>query len=61
VKLVNGRTLIADDAYLLTSIVAPDAQIVAGYRPGFMSSRIPPGSVKGKQANALVAFMKTLR
>jgi cytochrome c551/c552 len=60
VKLADGTTTTATDAYLITSILAPDAQIVKGYRRGVMSLRFPPGSVPIAQAKALVAFIKAL-
>jgi protein SCO1/2 len=33
VQLEGGATVVADDAYLRQSILAPDAQVVAGYNP----------------------------
>ena len=61
VKLTDGKTVTADDAYLLTAIENPDKQIVSGYRPGVMSGTIPPGSVSATNARALVAYIKSLR
>ena len=61
VRLANGRTVVADDAYLLESILAPDAKIVAGYPRGFMSSRVKPGTLSAAQTRALIAYIKTLR
>lgn len=57
-ELVGGKKVKADDAYLIESIVAPDKQIVAGYRPGVMSAAIKPGSVSQANAKALAAFIK---
>ena len=48
-----------DDAYLLESIVEPDAKIAPGYQPGIMSRAVPPGSVSEQDAKKLVAFIKT--
>ena len=45
VKLTNGQTVNADDAYLLESIIDPDKEIVKGYQPGVMSSVIKKGQV----------------
>ncbi|MGB2952067.1 MAG: c-type cytochrome [Gaiellaceae bacterium] len=61
VKLTNGQTVTANDAYLIESIIAPDKQIVSGYHPGIMSAAIKPGSVSQADAKALVAFIKTLK
>jgi cytochrome c oxidase subunit II len=61
VKLANGQTLVADDAYLLESILAPDAKIVDGFPRGSMSARIPAGSVTTAQAKAIIAYIKTLK
>ena len=47
-----------DDAYLLESILKPDAKIAPGYQPGIMSRAVPAGSVSEQDANKLVAFIK---
>jgi cytochrome c2 len=61
VELADGKTVTADDDYLLSSILDPDKDIVKGFPPGLMSSRIPPGQVSVDQANALIAYIKTLK
>jgi cytochrome c oxidase subunit 2 len=61
VKLTNGRTVKAGDAYLMTSIEDPDKQIVSGYQRGVMSSTIPKGSISTADAKALVAYIDSLR
>jgi mono/diheme cytochrome c family protein len=61
VELANGKTVTADDNYLLVSILAPDAQIVKGYKAGFMSTVVKPHSISAAQARALVAYIKTLK
>jgi uncharacterized Zn-finger protein len=61
VELANGQTVTADDNYLLVSILAPDAQIVKGYKAGFMSTVVKPHSISAAQARALVAYIKTLK
>jgi cytochrome c2 len=58
VKLANGQTVTANEAYLLESILDPDKQIVAGYSPGIMSATIKPHSVSMANAKALVQFIK---
>jgi cytochrome c oxidase subunit II len=60
VALTNGQTVSATDAYLLSSIQDPDAQIVAGYKAGIMSAVIKPGSVSAADAAALIAYIKSL-
>jgi cytochrome c2 len=61
VKLTDGTTVTADDAYLLESITDPDKQIAAGFSPGIMSSVIKPGQVSQTDAKSLVAFIKTVK
>ena len=47
------------DAYILQSILDPDAQIAPGYQRGIMSAAIPKGSVSQADARKLVAFIKS--
>jgi hypothetical protein len=61
VKLSTGKTVTADDACLTRSIAAPDSQIVSGYTPGVMSSRVAPQRLTGPRIRALVANMTTLK
>jgi mono/diheme cytochrome c family protein len=61
VKLADGSSVTADDAYLLESIGDPDSQIVKGFSPGAMSRMIAAGSVSGAQARSIVAFIKKVR
>jgi cytochrome c1 len=61
VKLADGTTVTADDAYLAESIRDPDKQIVASFKPGVMSSVIKPGSVSQADAQALVAYVDSLK
>ncbi len=61
VQLTNGKTVKADDAYLLESIEDPDAEIVKGYQPGIMSGVIKPHQVAEADARDLVAYIKTLK
>lgn len=60
VELASGETVIADEAYLRSSISDPDEQIVEGFRAGVMSATIKPGSVSHADIEALIAYMKTL-
>jgi cytochrome c oxidase subunit 2 len=61
VKLTTGKTVIANDTYLLRSIQDPNAQIVATYRRNVMTMVIRKGTVPRKDALALVAYIKSLR
>jgi cytochrome c oxidase subunit II len=61
VKLSDGTTVTADDAYLTQSIEDPDAQIVSGYHQGVMASAIPKGSLKPTQVRQLVAYIDSLK
>jgi cytochrome c oxidase subunit 2 len=61
VHLTGGQTVVADKQYLLNSIETPDKQIVAGFQSGVMSSVIAPGSVSQSDAEALVAFIQSLK
>jgi mono/diheme cytochrome c family protein len=61
VELEHGQKVTADDAYLLESILDPDKVIVDGYTAGIMSAVIKPGSVSQADAQALVAYIKTLK
>lgn len=66
VKLKDGSTVTANSGYLLQSIVAPTADVVKGF-PNVMvsgvgpTSGIPPGSVSAEDAQALVAYIKSLK
>jgi len=58
VQLTNGKTVTADEKYLLDSIIDPDLDIVKGYQPGVMTSVIKKGQVSKDQAQQLVDFIK---
>ncbi len=57
VRLDDGSSVIADDAYLLESILDPTAKIVEGYAPGSM----PPNGLTETEAKQLIEYIKTLR
>lgn len=64
VTLTNGKTVVANDAYLKTAILEPDAQIVNGYPSGVMSSHIQQFESQiatGDNLNALVAYLTSLK
>ncbi|MCS6817071.1 MAG: cytochrome c oxidase subunit II [Blastocatellia bacterium] len=59
VRLADGRTVVADEAYLRESILNPDAKIVAG----FSSPSVMPtyqGQITEEQLLQLVAYLKSL-
>jgi mono/diheme cytochrome c family protein len=59
VKLTNGKTVKATDGYLIWSIEQPDAEIVAGYSSGIMTTAI--GNISLAQAKALTAYIKSVK
>jgi len=58
VKLVGGRTVIADEAYIRESILNPQAKIVAGYEPVMPSYQ---GQINEEGLLELLAYIKTLK
>jgi cytochrome c oxidase subunit 2 len=58
VKLADGSTVTADDAYIRESILQPNAKIVAGYAPVMPSFQ---GLVSEEQILALTAYIKSLK
>jgi cytochrome c553 len=60
VKLSDGSTVRAGDAYLKESIQLPSAKTVEGFPAGLMESVIKPGSITDRQAAELIAYIKTL-
>lgn len=58
VQLADGRTVIADDAYLRESILDPNAKIVAGFEPNVMPNF--KGQVSEEGVIQLIAFIKSL-
>jgi cytochrome c oxidase subunit 2 len=57
VTLADGTTVTADEDYLRTSIMRPEAQVVAGY-PSVMPSY--QGAASEEQVVAMVAYIKAL-
>jgi cytochrome c oxidase subunit II len=58
VQLNDGRTVIADDAYLRESILDPNAKIVAGFEPNVMPQF--KGQVTEENVIQLIAYIKSL-
>jgi len=63
VKLSDGRTVTADNAYLTKHIIEPNALTVQGYPADVMAQAIETLDLKSKPADvrALVAFVNSLR
>jgi cytochrome c oxidase subunit II len=57
VKLQDGRTVIADEAYVRESILSPQAKIVAGYPPIMPTFQ---GQVSEEQILQLITYIKSL-
>jgi cytochrome c oxidase subunit 2 len=57
VKLQDGNTVVADDAYIRESIVNPQAKIVAGYQPIMPTFQ---GLVTEEQLLQLLAYIRSL-
>ncbi|MGA7671394.1 MAG: cytochrome c [Nitrolancea sp.] len=64
VALTNGKTVVADDAYLKLALIEPDSQIVNGYPSGVMSSHIQQFETdleSTQNLDALIAYIKSLK
>jgi cytochrome c oxidase subunit 2 len=55
VLLEDGRTVVADEAYVRTSITDPGADIVVGY-----DGRMPTFSLTDSELDRLVEYVRTL-
>ena len=55
VVLEDGKTVVADDAYILRSIREPDADLVEGY-----TIRMPVNSLTDDDAMAVLAYIREL-
>jgi mono/diheme cytochrome c family protein len=58
-KLADGKSVVANDAYLIEAIRNPDAKIVQGYQPGVMSAVVKPNQVSEADAKKLTNFIKS--
>ncbi len=58
VLLADGRTVIADDAYIRESVLDPNAKIAAGFEPGVMP--VFKGQISEEGIIQLIAFIKSL-
>jgi cytochrome c oxidase subunit 2 len=59
VELADGTTVIADEEYLFTSIVDPNAQIVAGFAPNIMPQTFDE-NLTDEQIQQIIAFIESL-
>ena len=57
VKLSDGKTVTADDAYLTESIKDPGAKVVAGFPDGIM----PTFNLTDAQVKSIVSYIETLK
>lgn len=55
VSLEDGTVVVADDAYLRTSIRDPQADIVAGY-----TTKMPENTLDDAQIDAVIAYIREL-
>jgi len=58
VKLANGQTVIADDAYLRESILNPTGKVVAGFQPVMPTFQ---GQLSEEQLMQLIQYIKSLQ
>ena len=56
--LADGSSVVADDAYIRESILAPNAKIVAGYQPLMPTFQ---GQLTEEQILSLTAYIKSLQ
>lgn len=59
-QLADGSTVTVDDAYLLTAIIKPNAQLVAGFPANVMPQNFLD-TLSEQQLADIVAFIKTLK
>jgi cytochrome c oxidase subunit 2 len=57
-KLTDGRTVVVDEAYLTKSMMDPNADVVAGYKPVMPTFM---GALDSGEVAALVELIKSLR
>ena len=58
VQLADGKTVLADDAYIRESIINPNSKIVAGYKPNVMPSF--QGQISEEGLLQLIVYIKSL-
>lgn len=60
VDLESGQSVLADDAYLMKSILDPNADIVKGFSPGMMPQNYSK-TLTDQQIQDVIAFIKSLK
>jgi cytochrome c oxidase subunit 2 len=60
VTLQDGTNVTADDAYIRSSIVAPNAQVVQGF-PADVMPKDYGTRLTGEQIDAIIAYIKSLK
>jgi cytochrome c oxidase subunit 2 len=58
VALADGRTVLADDAYVRESVLNPNAKVVAGFKPDIMPTF--QGQISEEGLMQLIAYIKSL-
>jgi cytochrome c oxidase subunit 2 len=58
VQLADGKTVLADDAYIRESILNPNAKIVAGYQA--QRDAELPGPDQRRRNAAVIVYIKSL-
>jgi cytochrome c oxidase subunit 2 len=61
VELADGRRVVADRDYLRRAIQDPNAEVVKGFPSGIMAAVVKPGSVSAEEADAIAAYIETLK
>ncbi len=61
VKLADGTSTTADEAYLRESMLDPSAKTVEGFPSGLMETVIKPGMLSEEEVDGLIAYIKSLR
>jgi cytochrome c oxidase subunit 2 len=60
VELMDGSTVVIDDAYLYTAITSPNAQVVKGSTPNVMPQTYKD-SISDDQIADIIAYIKSLQ
>lgn len=60
VQLADGSTVTVDDAYLLTAIIDPNAQVHQGFPPGLMPATYK-NTLTDQQIQDMIEFIKTVK
>ena len=61
VELADGRRVVADRDYLRRAVQDPNAELVKGFPSGIMAAVVKPGSVSDEEADAIAAYIETLK